>query len=200
MPAQPVSKAARTRKALLQKAFELIYAKGYQATSIDEILATTEVTKGAFFYHFRNKEKMGLAMISEIMQPDMRSVMILPLQQSEEPIKSIYLMMETILMKHPLFRVQYGCPAVNLIEEMAPVNEAFRCLLAELVLEWQKAIAACIQKGKKRRQIRHDVSPKGVACFITSGYSGIRNLGKLAGRSSYKTYLAELKRYLEGLG
>lgn len=43
-----MKKSANTRATILQQAFELIYKKGYQSTSIDEIIATTKVTKGAF--------------------------------------------------------------------------------------------------------------------------------------------------------
>jgi TetR/AcrR family transcriptional regulator, transcriptional repressor for nem operon len=64
-----MSKATATRLNLLQKAFELIYTKGYQTTSIDDILATTQVTKGAFYYHFKTKDDMGLAIIHEILKP-----------------------------------------------------------------------------------------------------------------------------------
>jgi TetR/AcrR family transcriptional repressor of nem operon len=63
-----MKKAATTRLTILQKAFELIYVKGYQTTSIDDIIATTQVTKGAFYYHFKNKDEMGLAIINEILK------------------------------------------------------------------------------------------------------------------------------------
>lgn len=43
-----MKKSQATRIDILKKAFQLIYPKGYQATSIDDILATTKVTKGAF--------------------------------------------------------------------------------------------------------------------------------------------------------
>ena len=61
-----MKKAEGTRRNILEKAFELIYERGYQNTSIDDILATTGVTKGAFYYHFQNKDEMGLAIIHEI--------------------------------------------------------------------------------------------------------------------------------------
>jgi TetR/AcrR family transcriptional repressor of nem operon len=66
-----MSKAANTRITILQKAFELIYSKGYQTTSIDDIIATTQVTKGAFYYHFKTKDEMGVAIIEEILKPTM---------------------------------------------------------------------------------------------------------------------------------
>ena len=73
-----ISKAATTRLNILQKAFTLVYKNGYRATSIDEIIATTQVTKGAFFYHFKNKDEMGLAMIYEVLYSSMQDALINP--------------------------------------------------------------------------------------------------------------------------
>jgi TetR/AcrR family transcriptional repressor of nem operon len=89
-----MSKAANTRTMILTKAFELIYKQGYQATSIDNILATTQVTKGAFFYHFKNKDEMGLAMINEIIYPGMYATLVKPLLDSKDPVNEIHEMME----------------------------------------------------------------------------------------------------------
>ncbi|MDN3709585.1 TetR family transcriptional regulator [Myroides ceti] len=55
-----MKKAEATRLTILKKAYELIYINGYQTTSIDDILATTKVTKGALYYHFKIKTKWGL--------------------------------------------------------------------------------------------------------------------------------------------
>ena len=52
-------KAAATRLNILQKAFGLVYQNGYRTTSVDDIIATTQVTKGAFFYHFKHKDGNG---------------------------------------------------------------------------------------------------------------------------------------------
>jgi TetR/AcrR family transcriptional repressor of nem operon len=71
-----MSKALNTRRTILEKAFELIYKKGYQTTSINEIIATTEVTKGAFFYHFKTKDEIGIALINEIIKPTMYEYLI----------------------------------------------------------------------------------------------------------------------------
>jgi AcrR family transcriptional regulator len=193
-----MTKAETTRLGILQKSFELIYQKGYQATSIDDILVNSPVTKGAFFYHFKNKEEMGLAMIQEIMYPGMVNMMIKPLINATTAADEIYLMMSNLL-KAPFFQVKYGCPAVNLVEEMAPLNTEFNKALAKLMMQWQQAIEASISNGQQTGNIRNDVDAKHVACFITAGYSGIRNMGKLLGPSCYNAYLHELKNYLNQL-
>lgn len=73
-----MKKAETTRLIILQKASELIYAKGYQNTSVDDIIATTQVTKGAFYYHFRTKDEMGIAIINEILKPTLTNNFIDP--------------------------------------------------------------------------------------------------------------------------
>jgi len=194
-----MSKAAATRLAILQKSFELIYTRGYQATSIDDIIATTQVTKGAFFYHFKNKEEMGLAMINEVMYPGMYWALVKPLVNSQNPVTEIYAMMKALLLTNPFFDVKYGCPAINLIDEMAPLNKDFNKALSKFVLQWQKAIETSLQAGKASGIIRSDVNVRQTTYFIMSGYGGIRNLGKVYGKSSYTPYLSGLRQYLKSL-
>ncbi|WP_295773339.1 TetR/AcrR family transcriptional regulator [uncultured Mucilaginibacter sp.] len=193
-----MSKAAVTRLNILKKAFELIYRNGFQATSIDDIIATTQVTKGAFFYHFKNKEEMGLAMISEVMHPGMQEAMIKPLLVAEDPATEIYAMMKGLL-QSPMFDVRYGCPAINLIEEMSPLNVQFNKALHKLFGEWTKAIEHVIEQGIKAGTFNKNTDAQQVAYFIISGYGGIRNMGKLLGTEAYQVYLKELKNYLNSL-
>ncbi|PZF71781.1 TetR/AcrR family transcriptional regulator [Taibaiella soli] len=194
-----MSKGNATRLAILNKAFELIYKNGYQATSIDEIIATTHVTKGAFFYHFKNKEDMGLALINEVMQPGMIPYMTHALQQSADFKTGVYEMMKNLLLKAPFFNVDYGCPAVNLIDEMSPVNELFKTALMNLVREWQSAIEAAFIKAQRAGQFQKKHDPKQVALYITANYGGVRNMGKVFGKDAYTMFLKQFKNYLDSL-
>lgn len=195
-----MSKAANTRLTILHKAFELIYTKGYQTTSIDEIIATTQVTKGAFYYHFKTKDEMGVAIIEEILKPTMQEHFIKPTEASQNPIEDFYNMISYLLLKDPFLQVKYGCPVGNLTQEMTPWNTKFSEALAELVDLWKETIINSIEKGKESGLIRKDVVGEQVAFFILSGYWGIRNFGKLQNdNSSYLVYLKELNVYLNGL-
>ena len=192
-------KAAATRLNILQKAFELVYKNGYRTTSVDEIIATTQVTKGAFFYHFKNKDEMGLAMISEVMQPGMHKALIEALPNKGNPLEETYSMMESLLLKDPFFIIKYGCPAINMVEEMASQNEYFNKALSKLVTQWAEAITSTLEKGKETGKINKDINTKETALYIVSGYGGIRNMGKIYGKDCYISYLAQFKNYLNTL-
>jgi AcrR family transcriptional regulator len=45
-----------TKERLTQKALELFAVKGYDPVTVDEIVKAAEVTKGAFYHHYRSKE------------------------------------------------------------------------------------------------------------------------------------------------
>lgn len=195
-----MSKAAATRLTILEKAFELIYRNGYQSTSIDVIIATTKVTKGAFFYHFKNKDEMGLAVINEVMLPVMRQELVSPLIHSSDPARDIYKLVKGLLTENSFLQPEYGCPAGNLTQEMSPVNKEFADALAQLTSDWQDAIVKSIANGKKNGVIKTSVNGKQVAHFLMAGYWGVRNLGKLGNSTDcYNTWLKELKNYLTGL-
>lgn len=195
-----MSKAANTRLTILQKAFELIYSKGYQTTSIDDIIATTQVTKGAFYYHFKTKDEMGIAIIEEILKPTMLESFIKPVEDSANPIEDFYNMISYLLLEDPFLQVKYGCPVGNLTQEMTPWNNQFSKALTELVDQWKITIEKAVANAQKLGLIRKDVNGEQVAYFVMSGYWGIRNFGKLQDNNScYIVYLKEFKNYLNSL-
>jgi len=195
-----MKKAEATRLNILEKAFELIYVKGYQTTSIDDIIATTQVTKGAFYYHFKNKDEMGIAIINELLKPTLTGSFIGPLQAGGDPLNAIYALMYNLLMENDFLKVEYGCPAANLTHEMTSWNADFNKALNELTHEWTDTMIDLIERGKTDGGIRGDVDARQVTMFVMAGYWGIRNFGKLErSKDIYVPYLKELKNYLETL-
>ncbi len=195
-----MKKAEATRLNILQKAFELIYEKGYQTTSIDDILLKTQVTKGAFYYHFKNKDEMGIAIINELLKPTLTNSFIEPLQNEENPLETIHNLIHHLLIDNDFLKVQHGCPVSNFTQEMASWNQDFNNALNEITQLWITTMTDIIEIGKRKGLIRYEVNANQVTMFVMSSYWGIRNFGKLDNdKLVYDTYLAELKYYLETL-
>jgi TetR/AcrR family transcriptional repressor of nem operon len=63
-------KRGDTRERLLAIAEEAVLAKGFAATSIDELIAAAGITKSGFFYHFKDKSELAKALLLRYLDHD----------------------------------------------------------------------------------------------------------------------------------
>jgi len=72
-----------TRERILETAHDMVLRQGYAATSLDQILERTGVTKGAFFYHFKSKEELARALFERYLAAE-HEVVELTLRRAEK--------------------------------------------------------------------------------------------------------------------
>jgi len=170
----------RTRELLLQAAFREVYRYGFQSAGIDTILAATNVTKGALYYHFESKEALGYAIIEEIIAEITRDRWMRPLQQNKEkdPIDTLIGTVQAIPGRPR--DVKGGCPLVNLAQEMSQLDEQFRKRLARIFREWQEGIAMALRRGQSQGTVRRDLVPEETAGFLIAMVEGYEVLAKNA--------------------
>lgn len=56
-------KGSPTRERILELAEAAVLAKGFAATSIEELIAAAGITKSGFFYHFKDKGELATALM-----------------------------------------------------------------------------------------------------------------------------------------
>ena len=139
----------RTRERLLQAAFREVYRSGFQSAGINTILAGTNVTKGALYYHFESKEALGYAIVEEIIAKTVRDKWLRPLQQGKDPIDALIDIVEATSVRPR--DVRSGCPLLNLAQEMSPLDEQFRKRLERIFNGWQEGIARALRRGQSQR-------------------------------------------------
>jgi AcrR family transcriptional regulator len=61
-----------TRERLLEVAETAVLEKGFAATSIEELIAAVGITKGGFFYHFRDKGELAKALLQRYVENENR--------------------------------------------------------------------------------------------------------------------------------
>ena len=169
-----------TRQRLLQAAFREVYRYGFQSAGIDTILAATNVTKGALYYHFESKEALGHAIIEEIVAEITTDRWLRPLHQSKDknPIDALIGIVQAIPARPR--DVKRGCPLVNLTQEMSQLNEQFRKRLLRIFKAWEEGIATALREGQDTGTVRLDLVPEETASFLIAMVEGYEVLAKNA--------------------
>jgi AcrR family transcriptional regulator len=66
--------SSATRRALLDAAAKLIAERGYSATTVDDVVAASQLSKGTFYWHFKRKEDLLLAVLEERIDRPLREL------------------------------------------------------------------------------------------------------------------------------
>jgi AcrR family transcriptional regulator len=91
------------RRELLAAAVDLFSARGYQATSVNDIVARAGFTKGAFYHYFRSKEALLLEIHDQFIEYGLckgREI----LKRHDPPDESLALLMRELLRQVELYR------------------------------------------------------------------------------------------------
>src|SRR5579872_4294870 len=168
----------RTRERLLQAAFREVYRFGFQSAGVDTILAATNVTKGALYYHFDSKEALGHAIVEEIIARLTHDKWLVPLQRGKDPINTLIGIVRRTSVRPE--DVKGGCPLVNLAQEMSPLDERFRTRLEAIFRAWQEGVATALRRGQAEGTVRRDLIPAETAGFLIAMYEGYVLLAKNA--------------------
>jgi TetR/AcrR family transcriptional regulator, transcriptional repressor for nem operon len=166
----------RTRKRLLQAAFQEIYRSGFRSADVDAILSAAGVTKGALYHHFDSKEALGYAVVDEVISSTTQNKWVQPLQAAKNPIDTLVgIIRSTSLRPEDL---ECGCPLNNLAQEMSPIDEGFRKRTARVFKDWHRAITVALREGQRRRLVRNDVEADEAATSLIATYEGYLSLAK----------------------
>ena len=168
----------RTRERLLQAAFREIHRSGFQSAGIDTILAATNVTKGALYYHFESKEALGYAVIEEKIAKLTHDRWLRPMQIEGDAIDILISVVRRI--PDSPQDVRAGCPLLLLSQEMSPLDEQFRKRLERIFLDWQEGVATLLRRGKSQGTVRRHLNPADAANFLIATVEGYATLAKNA--------------------
>ena len=168
----------RTRERLLRAASHEIYRSGFQSASLDTILSSARVTKGALYHHFKNKEALGYAVVEEVIWPDVRGKWVQPLQSVKDPIGALIGIVQDLSVRPE--DVCGGCQLNNLAQEMSPLDAGFRKRLEMVFDAWREAAAAVLREGQIHGRVRRDVEPTDAAGLLIAMVEGYGSLAKNA--------------------
>ena len=195
-------KSKETQDLIINKSFELFYEKGYNATSIPDIMKETSLSKGAFYHHFKNKHEIGVKVIEVIIRKRIKEGFIAPLNNIESNIPKLLLEVFTNRIKNYSDREKaLGCPANNLVGEIGYTEQDFRVILKSLFEEWREQLINVIDIGKNRGEIKKNVNSSSVAISLICAFEGVRSIRKVYDDDIiFNEFLESMGNFIENLG
>ncbi|BCP53116.1 TetR family transcriptional regulator [Kaistia sp. 32K] len=171
-----------TRERLLSLAEQRVLAKGFSATSIDELIAGVGITKSGFFYHFRDKNELARALLLRYLEQD-RAVLEAIFQRGDDlhddplhgflvGLKLFAEMLADLPEQHP------GCIAASYCYQDQLFDREIRDLNAAGMLAWRSRFGERLQLIAARYPPRHDVDIDALADMISTLVEGGLILGR----------------------
>ncbi|MGB6068677.1 MAG: TetR family transcriptional regulator C-terminal domain-containing protein [Desulfomonilaceae bacterium] len=161
-----------TKDRILAHAAQIIRKKGFNNTGIQEILQSAGVPKGSFYFYFKSKEDLGLALIdyhaealAERNAPIFESMETPPLERLEKFFEGARLLCDQE-------EGRAGCPIGNLTQEMGILSDAFQGRLRRVFNGMKTAIRKCLEEAQTRNEIDPDLDADETADFVVNSWQG----------------------------
>ncbi len=179
---------------------ELFYKNGYYNTSIDDILKSLSLSKGAFYYHFQSKEDFFVSIVQNLIVRKVYSMLIEPIEGKENPFSVIENCFENALETAEHNDMDYGFILSNFISEFNRRNTVISNYLMDIYKVWEVNLVSILQKGKSDGFVDRHVDSEGVATYLISSYMGVRTLMVQGNcRSLRYKYMQQLRHYFNSL-
>jgi TetR/AcrR family transcriptional repressor of nem operon len=161
------------KEEIILQSMRLFSMKGFLSTSITDILEAVDTSKGGFYNHFKTKEDLFHAVLSQSRRI-WRERCLAGLDELESPVEKVELLLEN-------YRDRYlkdydnfpgGCIFITLAVELADSRPHLAKELNEGFVRLKAMIKRLLDQAKAAEEIRDSVSPESVTEMLFSGMLG----------------------------
>ncbi|QUM76520.1 TetR/AcrR family transcriptional regulator [Moritella sp. 24] len=191
--------AELTRQTILEITADEMWKNGYKATSLSDIISKANVSKGALYHHFKNKQALGYAVFEEVFVAQFYE-MFRPVLAQDDVITSLselFTMMPTMGCEEDMVG---GCPVNTISQEMSSQDEGFRELANNMYQTKVRMFCEAFERMQSAGKIKADVECRAAALLVVSCFQGMMSLIKVSrDRQQMIDLLDGMKNYLESL-
>jgi TetR/AcrR family transcriptional regulator, transcriptional repressor for nem operon len=169
-------KGEETRERLLELAEAAVLQKGFAATSIDELIAAAGITKGGFFYHFKDKGDLAKAMLLRYLDRDktiLDDIFSRADELNEDPLHGALIALKLFAeMLADLPETHPGCLAASYAYQDQLFNAEVRELNRQGMLAWRVRFRERLDHIARRYPPRIEVDLDALADMATTLVEG----------------------------
>ncbi|MGH7040923.1 MAG: TetR/AcrR family transcriptional regulator [Acetobacteraceae bacterium] len=168
--------------AVLDAAVQCFWKRGYEATSVRELVAHTGITAASLYNAFGDKRSLyGRALdhyVEASIADRIRRCEALP------PRRAIEVFFEEIVKRSLSDRDRKGCLLVNAALGVAPHDPGFRAVVAAVLVQIEAFFLACVRAGRADGTITRSLSADTLAQHLLGVLMGIRVLARVRPESA----------------
>lgn len=164
-------KGERTKEKIMDIAAEAILKKGFAGTSIDEVIFAADITKGGFFYHFKDKRDLAKSLLERSLKEDDRifeELLTRADELSDDPLHSFLIFLKLFAeMFENLPEVHPGCLVAAFTYQDQQFDRTITDLNAQGVISWRDTFRHRLDLISKKYPPKRKVDMDDVADMLS---------------------------------
>ena len=190
-----VERKEETRRQILDAAAAAFAKDGYAATSLNDVIRHSELTKGAFYFHFPSKEALALAVVDDLR--DSWSSMATHAVNREKPAPEQAREMAALVVEAYSGNSHFRALG-RLVPELVATRPDLAADLQASLFMWIDFIEAIVVRGQSDGAFRTDLGSRQIAETIFGAFNGVEELSELtSGGADLRERIDTLWRILE---
>lgn len=166
-----------TKRRLLDAAMNLMLRQGFTATTVDQICAEADLTKGSFFHYFKTKEEIGEGALDHFYGRQQQQFAEAEFVRLADPLERIHGLLDFVIQKMNGPQAK-SCLCGNLAQELAHSHPRFRSSCDEKFSGFAKLIETTLREAKAKHKAKLDFDPESVSLLFVSLMQGSILLAK----------------------
>jgi TetR/AcrR family transcriptional repressor of nem operon len=191
-----VTKGEQTRREIVRKSAPLFNQKGYEGTSLSDLMEATGLQKGGIYRHFSGKEELATEAFDyswgKAVSGRLDGVAEVP-----DCVNRLKKMIENFVELRAGL-VPGGCPLMNTAVEADDGNAALRARAKKALQNWIVRLSKITTEGIKKQQIDHHIDPLKLSQLIIGSLEGALLISRLQNSDEpLRAIKQHLSEYLE---
>lgn len=183
-----------TRGRLVEAARQLFWTRGYEATSLSDVVQRAKVNPGSLYYFFKTKEELLLAVLERYLGLLEPAVIEPAFRRQRDPIERIFAVLDGYRQGLVETGFRQGCPIGNLALEVGDGLPRARKKIAANFRAWRGWIRRCLEDAGGR--LPPDLDRDGLAAFVLTVMEGAVMQARVHGSlAPFDASVAQLRDY-----
>ena len=190
-----MTKGEQTRKKIVAAAAPIFNQRGYEGSSLNDLMEATGLKKGGIYRHFSSKEELAAEAFDYTWEAAWNARLLHVDEKATGIEKLKQLIANFMNYRSP---VAGGCPVLNTAIDTDDGNPVLRARVAKALRSWLSRLQIIVEKARERGETRPGVDPKVVATLIVASLEGALMMSRLQRNDeALRRVQSYLNRYLE---